>query len=51
LTGIIEGYRASLFGRPVDWASLGVSTLITLAFLVYAVYAFRQMEKTFADVI
>jgi lipopolysaccharide transport system permease protein len=51
LAGIIEGYRASLFGRPIDWTSLGVSTLITLILLVYSAYVFRNMEKTFADVI
>ncbi len=51
LAGIIEGYRASLFGRPIDWTSLGVSTLITLIILVFSAYVFRNMEKTFADVI
>ena len=51
LTGIIEGYRSSLFGRPIDWITLGVSTLITTVLLVYAAYSFRRMEKTFADIV
>jgi len=51
LTGIIEGYRAALLGRPFDWPSLGISTMITLALLVYSAYSFRRMEKTFADVV
>jgi homopolymeric O-antigen transport system permease protein len=51
LTGIIEGYRSSLFGQPLNWTSLGISTLITLVILVYASYSFRRMEKTFADVV
>jgi len=51
LTGIIEGYRSSLFGQPLNWTSLGISTLITLVILVYAAYSFRRMEKTFADVV
>ena len=51
LTGIIEGYRSSLFGRPINWTQLGVSTLITIVILVYASYSFRRMEKTFADIV
>jgi len=51
LTGIIEGYRSSIFGRPINWSALGISTLITLLLLIYASYSFRRMEKTFADII
>ncbi len=51
LTGIIDGYRSSLFGLPIDWTTLGVSTLITIIFLVYASYSFRRMEKSFADIV
>jgi lipopolysaccharide transport system permease protein len=51
LAGIIEGYRASLFGREFDWLALGLSALITLGLLVYSAYAFRRMEKSFADIV
>ena len=51
LTGIIDAYRSSLFGRPIDWTALGVSSLITIVLLVYASYSFRRMEKTFADIV
>jgi homopolymeric O-antigen transport system permease protein len=51
LTGIIEGYRSSLFGSRFDWAALGTSAAITIAILVYSAYSFRRMEKSFADVI
>jgi lipopolysaccharide transport system permease protein len=51
LTGIIEGFRASLFGRHFDWAALGVSATVTLAVLVYSAYAFRRVERTFADIV
>jgi lipopolysaccharide transport system permease protein len=51
LTGIIEGYRSSIFGRPVDWSALGISTLIIVLLVVYASYSFRRMEKTFADIV
>lgn len=51
MTGIIEGYRSSLFNRPFNWIALAVSTSITLAFLIYAAFVFRKMEKSFADVV
>jgi homopolymeric O-antigen transport system permease protein len=51
LTGIIEGYRSSVFGRPINWTALGISTVITLVILIYASYSFRRMEKTFADIV
>ena len=51
LTGIIEGFRSSLFGRPIDWSILGISTGVTFAVLIYSAYTFRRMERTFADVV
>jgi lipopolysaccharide transport system permease protein len=51
LTGIIEGYRSSLFNLPFNWIALAVSTSITLALLVYSAFAFRRMEKSFADIV
>ncbi|HET6892481.1 MAG TPA: ABC transporter permease, partial [Pyrinomonadaceae bacterium] len=51
MTGIIEGFRASLFGRPFNWIALAISTVITLSMLIYASYTFRRMEKSFADIV
>ena len=51
MTGIIEGYRSALFGRPFNWIALAVSTAITLILLIYASYSFRRMEKSFADIV
>jgi homopolymeric O-antigen transport system permease protein len=51
LTGIIEGYRASLFRRSFDWSAIGISAAVTLGLLVCAAYSFRSMEKDFADVV
>jgi lipopolysaccharide transport system permease protein len=51
MTGIIEGYRSSLFGRPFNWIALAVSAVITLLLLIYSSYAFRRMEKSFADIV
>ena len=51
LTGVIEGFRSALFGRPFDWGSLGASVAIAGALLVGAAYVFQRMERTFADTI
>jgi lipopolysaccharide transport system permease protein len=51
LTGIIENFRAALFGRPIAWLPLAASVVIACALLVTGVYSFRQLERTFADTI
>jgi homopolymeric O-antigen transport system permease protein len=51
LAGIIEGYRACVFGRDFDWATLAISTAVTVALLILSAYAFRRMEKSFADIV
>lgn len=51
LVGILDGFRASLLGREINWPALALSTVFTFALLIYSAYAFRRMEKTFADVV
>jgi lipopolysaccharide transport system permease protein len=51
LTGIIEAYRAALFGRPLNEWMLVYSIVSTLLILLVAAYTFRRMEKSFAEVI
>lgn len=51
LSGIIEGFRDSIFARPLNWGGLAISTVITLALLAAAALIFHRMEKEFADVI
>jgi lipopolysaccharide transport system permease protein len=51
LSGIVEGYRASLFSLPFDWRALGVSSLLTLLALAYSLFTFKRMERKFADII
>lgn len=51
MTGIVEGFRASLFGKPIQWAALGYSAIFTFVILLYAAYAFRRMERHFAELI
>ncbi len=51
LTGVIEGFRSALFGRAFHWGDLGAAAAITLAALAYSAYAFRRMERQFADIV
>ncbi len=51
LTGVVEAFRASLFGRPFPWLTLAYSCAFTLVMLAYASYAFRRMERNFAELI
>jgi lipopolysaccharide transport system permease protein len=51
LSGIIEGFRSAIFGRAFNWNAITVSAVVTLAILICAAYAFRQMEREFADII
>jgi lipopolysaccharide transport system permease protein len=52
MTGIIEGFRASLFGvREFNWSAIAISAVFTMALLVFATTTFKRMEKSFADII
>lgn len=51
LTTMIESFRAALLGRQLDWTGMGVSAMITCVLLVCSAYAFKRLEKTFADLV
>jgi len=52
LVGIIEGFRWSLTGKsPPDIKMLSVSFLTIMILLLLGIFCFRNMEKTFADVV
>jgi lipopolysaccharide transport system permease protein len=51
MTGIIDGFRAALFGRDFNWGSLGYAAVFTFALLVYGAFTFRRMERYFAEFI
>lgn len=51
VAGIIEGFRASLTGSPLNWMHVSISAAITLMVLVCSLYVFRRFEHTFADVV
>jgi lipopolysaccharide transport system permease protein len=51
LTGIVEGIRSSLTGRPFNWVAIAFSVGITLFTIPLAIKAFQRIEKSFADLI
>ncbi|CAN5253832.1 MAG: ABC transporter permease [Pyrinomonadaceae bacterium] len=51
VAGIVEGFRAALFGRHISWSILAISSAVTLLLLAYSAYSFRRMEKDFADLV
>jgi homopolymeric O-antigen transport system permease protein len=51
LAGIVESFRASLFGREFAWMPLAYSCAFTLVMLVYGSYSFRRIERDFAELI
>jgi len=50
MTGIIGGFRSVLLNRPLDWAALGVSAIVTSILLAVGVCNFRRTERRFADI-
>ncbi len=51
MTGIVEGFRSALLGRPLGWSTTGISAAVSIGLLVFANLKFRKMEKSFADII
>jgi lipopolysaccharide transport system permease protein len=51
MTGVIEGFRACLFGTSFDWYVLGCSWLLTLVLLLAGGAHFRSTERVFADIV
>ena len=51
MSAIIEGYRSALFGLPFDWPALGIASVLTTLVLVYSIYSFSRVERSFADII
>lgn len=51
LVGMMEGFRSSLLGLPVNWRGLLISVVISLVLIVYSTYAFEKLDEEFADVV
>jgi lipopolysaccharide transport system permease protein len=51
MSGVVEGFRWCMYGRPAPGIMLGVSCVTIAVLLVAGTFYFRRMEKTFADLI
>jgi lipopolysaccharide transport system permease protein len=52
VVGIIDGFRWCILGiASIYWTGLGVSMVVVGSLLLVGIRQFRQMEKTFADLI
>jgi lipopolysaccharide transport system permease protein len=51
ISGVIDGCRSALFGKPFDWVAVSLSTLISLVSLIIGLLYFKKAEYRFADII
>jgi ABC-type polysaccharide/polyol phosphate export systems, permease component len=51
VTGVIEGFRASILGKEFDVSTILSSVIVTSLILVFSFFAFRRVEDSFADVV
>ena len=51
VSGLVEGFRASLFGQAFDWVAIAYSALFSVVLLLFASFEFRRMEKGFAELV
>jgi lipopolysaccharide transport system permease protein len=51
MTGIVESFRACVFGTPLPFAANLVTLAWTLVLLASGLFYFRRMERLFADVL
>ena len=51
LTGILDGFRSSLFGSPFDWQVIAISCASLAVLMLVSLFVFKSMEDSFADLI
>jgi lipopolysaccharide transport system permease protein len=51
MTGIVEGFRSALLGKPLDFVALASSLAWTIVLGIAAVVYFERVERRFADII
>jgi lipopolysaccharide transport system permease protein len=51
MSGVVEGFRWSMLGRPTPGPLVWVSVVMIAVLLVSGLLYFRRMEKTFADLV
>jgi lipopolysaccharide transport system permease protein len=51
MSGIVEGFRATLFGTPVPYSALLWSVAVSLLLVFSGAFYFRRVERRFADML
>lgn len=51
MTGLLESFRATLFGTPLHFVALAWSVVASVLILVSGAYYFRRKERLFADLL
>lgn len=51
MSAVLEGFRASLLGTPMNWGSLYYSSAFTGITLMVGLALFQRVQRSFADVI
>ncbi len=52
MVGVIEGFRWAMLGKEgVDFGVMAVSAVVVVALLFAGIVYFKNMERTFADII
>jgi lipopolysaccharide transport system permease protein len=51
MTGVVQGFRACLFGQAIDWRVQACSWIVTLGLLLLGSLYFRSTERVFADIV
>jgi homopolymeric O-antigen transport system permease protein len=51
VAGLVEGYRASILGRPLPWGPLGLAAASAALLLGAGTLYFQKVERDFADVV
>ena len=51
MTGVVEGIRSAITGRDFNWLALEFSVAIAVLTLSASIFAFRRLEKSFADLL
>lgn len=51
VSGIVEGFRACLFGSQFDWLSIAISAVVTLLAFLYFVFDFCRKQDSLVDII
>jgi len=51
LVGIVQGFRAALFGHAFNKGSLTIAVIVTTILLIFSLLVFRRAEDDFADIV